>query len=954
MSISIIEQLRKDLSSNNINQYFSTTFADKIINSTDNSIYEVMPSAIFSPTNINDIEKLCQIINQDKYSEIDLIARGGGTGTNGQALGSGIIIDTFKLNKISQLDLVNKTVKVEAGVVLKDLNDYLKPHGLFFAPNVSTENRATIGGMIANDSAGKGSLIYGKTNHHVLDCNCVLINGDVVNNTTFKQHSLFLKLATISKYIKQNQILIDEVFKPIARPLSGYNLKYAFIDDDIDLVKLISGSEGTLAILYDATLKLLPIPKYKALIVSHYHTFLDALDDAKNLIKYQPNTIETIDEKVQKCASILPIWPDIAKLLDISSSDNYISNFIELDEDDQLLLINKLQEIQKDLQQRNIKYVVIDNNLQDIAKLWSIRSMAVGLAGKIALDKKPIAFVEDALVPPIHLKDFVKEFQQLLESYNLEYAMYGHSDVGCIHVRPLIDLTNDDEVKLIRIISDKVVALAKKYHGILWGEHGKGYRGEYIPQIFGDELYQIMCDIKTIFDPNNQLNRGKLVVSKLKSHHVVKIDQIELRGNLDRVISSKDIDYYNDAIICNGNALCFNHDNTNTMCPSYKVTANRIESPKGRAMLVKQWLRSVANYGITHQNTINVATIAKNALDSCLGCKGCSAKCPTGVSIPDMRSKFYNKFYNTYKKRTLQDLILAHIESIILFGAKSYKLFNLLNKLAGVCSFGIINRPNLTHGNNILKQLESCGALIYNVKEQSQITSGLHIYILCDVFTTYIDNDILFSSVKLFTKLGYQVIVIPPINTGKALLVSGMLDNFSAVAKKNHLLLSQIKSMDNNANIVALDNVITLSYRDDYPKFANALPLKINTIAEVLNKIDWSMLNGSQKNITMQLILHCTEQSNKPDEGRLWKNIFTKLGYTLDIIDTGCCGMAGSYGHLSQYQTNSQKLFNIHWDKFVSDDCMATGYSCRTQIKLQKKQVAIHPIKKILEIIEAI
>lgn len=944
----ILKTLKKELKNNNIIDKFNDDLSNKIINATDNSIYEIKPLAIFYPENINDIVKLCKIINQSKYHEIDIIARGGGTGTNGQALGSGIIIDTYKLNRIFELNLEHKTVKVESGVVLKDLNDYLKPYGLFFAPNVSTENRATIGGMIANDSAGKGSLIYGKTNNHIIDCNFILINGDVINNDNIKNSYLWEKLTQIQQQVKNNQDKVHQVFKDLARPLSGYNLKEAF-NDEINLTKLLSGSEGTLGILYDATLKLTTIPKYKILIVSHYENFLQALDDAKYLIKYNPLAIETIDEKIQKCASMLPIWQEIVKLLHIPTNNNYISNFIEFNENNQEIINNKLNATIKDLKQRNIKHVII-NNINDIHLLWSIRTMAVGLSGKIALDKKPVAFVEDALVPPYNLKNFVHDFQQLLESYNLEYAMYGHSDVGCIHVRPLIDLTNDQNTKLIRLISDKVVSLTKKYDGILWGEHGKGYRGEYIPEIFGDELYQIMVNIKQIFDPYNQLNRGKLVVSNLDKYKIQKIDEVTLRGQLDTIISNTDKKQFNDAIICNGNALCFNHDQTNTMCPSYKVNQNRIESPKGRAMLIKEWLRNKEIYGINHKNTKEIAYAAKNALDSCLGCKGCSGKCPTGVSIPDLKSNFYNQFFTFYKNRSLTEWLLSNIEKLILFSAKLPKLYNIITQIKFLPKFGIINQPKLQFGNNIFNQLKQYGAIIYKKNMIQTIQNNSAIYILCDVFTTYIESNVLINCVKLLQKLNYQVIIIPPINSGKALLVNGKIKQFQKIAAINYNLLNTIKNHHNNALVISLDNVLTLFYRDEYPKFATKLPLVILSIAELLSNIELPNLENKTENI--KLILHCTEQANKPDEAILWQNIFSKIGYQIEIINTGCCGMAGSYGHLKTYIENSKKLFLMNWQQYVDKNtCLATGFSCRSQAKIHSNQTINHPIIKIFDIL---
>ncbi len=645
-----------------------TDFANLVINATDNSIYEVLPSCVIQPQHQQDVQLLFKLANTEKFKTLTFTARGGGTGTNGQSLTTGVVIDTTRyMNNILEFNPTTKTIIVEPGVVLSQLNKFLQPHGLFFAPNVSTENRATIGGMIANDSAGKGSLVYGKTSNHVEDLSCVMLDGSIINFNAITNDALLNekqdnKSFELAKQIKELLVPVkDEIekrFIPLKRPLSGFNLQEAYQNNTVDLTKIISGSEGTLAFIINAKLKLTPILKYKALVVTHYDSFLDALGDAGFLIEHKPLAIETVDEIVQQSATSLAIWTELAELMGLDKNESCISNFTEFAEDNVESLNNKINSLENELIKKNMRFRIVRDSV-DIAKLWGIRSLAVGLVGKMPGTRKPVAFVEDALVPPHNLRKFVAEFRELLDGYNLNYAMYGHVDVGCVHVRPALDMKDSEDRAYIRLITEDVVKLTDKYHGLLWGEHGKGYRGEFAQHTFGPILYQVMRKIKAMFDPANRLNPGKLVTAENTLDQVTKIDVVTMRGELDQKINSTLQDEYSESMLCNGNAACFNQDVNNVMCPSYKVTSDRVHSPKGRAMLVKEWLRAKSTLGDDNYHTKEAAKVAFNAMQGCLGCKGCAGKCPTQVSIPDLRSKFYNTYYTQYESRTIREKLLA-------------------------------------------------------------------------------------------------------------------------------------------------------------------------------------------------------------------------------------------------------------------------------------------------------
>lgn len=950
--MSIIQNFKTEILKSGFRGVVHDDYATRLLNATDNSIYELMPDAVIQPQDFADLKLLLDVANQDLFRELCFTARGGGTGTNGQSLSKSIIIDFSRfMTKISAFNPEARTIMVEPGVILSDLNRFLAPHGLFFAPNVSTADRATIGGMIATDAAGKGSLIYGKTIDSLVSVKVILANGDVIDTEKMAVEKINDLENNISKQLYTQIIAllnpvqeeIQRIFPPLKRQLSGYNIKQCYKDGYFDLTPLIAGSEGTLGLVASATLKLLPIPKHKVLMVVHYSSFLEALKDAENLVKYKPLAIEAIDEKVQQSAQTLPNWPVLAKLLN-SEGKTYISNFIEFVADNINELNNTVDIVKHDLDKRNANYVVITDNNQ-INQLWSIRSLAVGLAGKMPGVRKPVAFVEDAIVPPENLASFVADLQEMLDADGLNYAMYGHVDVGCIHVRPALNMQDTSDQAKIRPITLGMIKLLNKYHGVLWGEHGKGFRGEFVPDVFGPVLYPVLCKIKALLDPHNRLNPGKLSAPKADIA-LTRIEKVTMRGQLDTVIDAENQKDFAGAMLCNGNAACFNKDSSNVMCPSYKVTKDRIHSPKGRAMLVKEWLRAKANKS---PDTKQIAKMTYDAMSGCLGCKGCSGKCPTQVSIPDLRTQFLDSYHTKYKRRSLRELALGNIEGILPIAAKFPRLWNFVHRYKLVPSFGLNNIPLFKVSRSLVSVLNELDVKFYSTPSQVTTLDKKAVVIFADVFTGFLDNQVLRSSITVFKKLGFKPYVIYPRTSGKALIVGGFIARFRKNAGKLSKLLTPL--FEANIPVIGLENTITLMFRDEVSKFARPFVGRVVTLAEFLsNQENLSTLKSSEIN-KYRLLPHCTEQAILPGEATLWKKVFASVGLSLDLQNAGCCGMAGHYGYLKEHQEHSQELFAMHWQKPLEvannneEKVLATGFSCRCQTLKEANMVIAHPIE---------
>ena len=613
---SFLAELRQSSFSGDIQHDYGT----RLITSTDNSIYQVLPQAVVFPKNAGDIEAVLLLTAQQKFCQsIKITARGGGTGTNGQSLTKGIVLDCSRyMNRILEVNIKQGWVRVEPGVVLDQLNEHLEPHSVFFAPNLTPSNRATIGGMVNTDACGKGSRIYGRTSDHVLELSCVLSNGETLESVPLDENNLSAYkqkpgvagevFKVVDQIVLEKADLIDEVFPNMSRFMTGYNLAkvYGNSEKNFNLNYLLSGSEGTLAVLSELKLRLTDLPKYKRLLVVKYEQFDDALRDAQILVESDPAAIETIDEKILSLAKEDEIYLKIKDFIEdeklksgkINRPTRTIS-LIEFCGNNKNKLENQISALCKIIDAKKNKsgeatgyYKTADP--QEIKNLWSLRKKGVGLLGNTKGERKPLPFVEDTAVPPENLAIYIRDFRKLLESYGLEYAMFGHVDVGCLHVRPALDLKNLEEEGWIRELSDQVVALVKNYGGVMWSEHGRGYRSEYTVEFFGEELHHDLRRIKEAFDPENRLNPGKIVTPISQGTDKVVSIEGPLRGHKDRQIAPELLKEYETAVNCNGNGACFDYSSKNVMCPSSRITRNNVHSPKGRAGMMREWLRLVS------------------------------------------------------------------------------------------------------------------------------------------------------------------------------------------------------------------------------------------------------------------------------------------------------------------------------------------------------------------------
>ncbi|GGB93386.1 FAD-linked oxidase [Marinobacterium zhoushanense] len=981
-------------------------YANRVVLATDNSIYQILPQAVLYPRNTQDLVRIAELAEQPRFREVVLSARGGGTGTNGQSLTDGLVVDISKhMNRILEINPDERWVRVQAGVVKDQLNAALKPYGLFFAPELSTSNRATVGGMINTDASGQGSVMYGKTRDHVLELTSVWLGGEVWSSKPMDEAELDKVKArddrigeahrVIDQVFGDNRELIDSTFPKLNRCLTGYDL--AHIRDEqgrFNLNSILCGGEGSLAFIAEAKLNVLAIPKHSALVNIKYDGFEASLRDAQALMEWGPTSIETVDSKVLNLAMEDIVWDSVASYFPQSAGEPEIRgiNLVEYTGDDEDKLREEVEALCRHLDSvsgqpgASFGYTVA-YGAGEINKIWGMRKKSVGLLGNAKGQKRPIPFVEDTAVPPENLADYIMEFRKLLDDHGLAYGMFGHVDCGVLHVRPAIDMKDPVQERLIRTITDGVAALTKKYKGLLWGEHGKGVRSEYAPEFFGP-LYPQLQRIKGVFDPRNQMNPGKIATPAIEGVELLKIDAVATRGQYDREVPEIVREQYDSAMNCNGNGACYNFDPNDAMCPSWKGTRQRIHSPKGRASLIREWLRLMARQGVDPvaearetrrtnallslpmklRNTwrrdrgeYDFSNEVHEAMMGCLACKSCVGQCPIKVNVPDFRARFLELYYSRYL-RPVKDYLVGSLEFMIPTLARfpapyNWAMNNALVRAVMRRFGGMVDSPVIcTH--SLRQGLDQRGIEWATPELIGSLSAGQReraVVIVQDAFTSYFETQLVLDLVDLLGHLGYYVMVAPFMPNGKPLHVHGFMTAFEKAAQRNSRMLSALE--DTGVALIGIDPSMTLTYRQEYADAVEGDLPKVALIQEWLSgelgriKLERDMPSGEFK-----LLAHCTEKTSAAPSLKQWQAIFAALGQKLDIISSGCCGMSGTFGHETANYERSKDIYDLSWRNIVNTQehrgqLMATGYSCRSQVKRMDNQALPHPVQVLLDVV---
>ena len=979
-------------------------YANRTVLATDNSIYQVLPQAVIYPRNKADLQRLTRLSSQTEWQSIVISPRGGGTGTNGQSLTDGIVVDMSRhMNRILEINAAEGWARVEGGVVKDQLNAALKPHGYFFAPELSTSNRATIGGMINTDASGQGSVLYGKTRDHVLELTTVLLDGEELTSGPISNVDLDhlkrqpgLKGAihrTVDDIFERRHDDIVARFPKLNRCLTGYDL--AHIRDEegrFNLNTILCGSEGTLGFIAEAKLNVLRIPNCSALVNVRYDSFESSLRDAQTLMQAAPTSIETVDSRVLGLAKGDIVWNSVAEYFPVNEGEVVEGiNLVEYTADSEEELkagIKRLTDLLDELQGQPGKcngYSVAWGD-KAVKQIWGMRKKAVGLLGNAQGEARPVPFVEDTAVPPENLADFIMDFRAVLDREGLTYGMFGHVDAGVLHVRPALDMKDPEQMKTVRRVTDEVVRLTQHYGGLLWGEHGKGVRSEFAPKFFGD-LYPELQAIKRAFDPHNQLNPGKIATTE-EAIPLLAIDAVKTRGDYDRTIPVESWEHQSEGMYCNGNGACFNYDPNDNMCPSWKGTRERKHSPKGRASLMREWIRVLGEQGwntkeaaaaeqrrfpLIHwfprawntwqrqRGDYDFSNEVYESMAGCLACKSCTGQCPIKVDVPEFRAKFLHLYYGRYL-RPLKDYFIGLLEFIIpflarrpfkwvynaLLGFKPVEAF--LRNVAGMVDSPRIHRKQLSR---IMRSLNIDWADASMLKGLNEAERKRSVVIVQDAFTSFFDTETTGEILECLQQLGFRVWVMPYRANGKPLHVHGFLKSFTWVAKRRQRDFAALA--DSGIPLVGVDPSMTLAYRSEYKKYLEGDVAPVLLLQEflALHKEQLAKYKPAIKADRATLLGHCTEKTNAAASMKDWDAIFQSLGLELTQQSVGCCGMAGTYGHETRNVKTSATIYDLSWrdtvDAIPTNQLVATGYSCRSQVKRMQGVELQHPLQFILK-----
>lgn len=948
-------------------------FKTRLLYATDASVYREIPMAVCRPKNEHDIRELMLFAREQK---IPLIPRTAGTSLAGQVVGHGIVMDFSKyMTSILQLNTEEKWVKVQPGVILDELNDFLKPHGLFFAPETSTSNRCMIGGMVANNSCGAHSLVYGSTRDHTLEVKAILSDGTTalfvsLSRDEFRKkcigNSLESKLYqqiyhVLSQQEIQKEIALQYPDPRIHRRNTGYALDlllrcnlFGDHQENFNFCRLLAGSEGSLAVFTEIKLQLVPLPPvHTALVCVHLTSIEEALQANLTALDHDPVAVELIDRIVLDCTKTN--ITQAANRFFIQGDPGAIL-VVEFAEHHPELIHRKITAMIDQMRQKKQGYHYPVLTDKDIGKVWALRKAGLGLLSNVPGDAKPVAVIEDTAIHVQQLPNFVAELKAILDSLNLQCVYYAHIGTGEIHLRPILDLKNKTDVEIFYQIALETARLVKKYKGSLSGEHGDGrLRGEFIPLMLGQNIYQILKQVKDTWDPHHILNPEKIVDTPgMKTS--LRYTPGQLYPKLKTFFRYPEADGFLRAVEkCNGSGDCRKlHTQKGVMCPSYQATTNEHDTTRARANILREFISHSS-----HKNPFNHQEI-KEVLDLCLSCKGCKAECPSNVDMGKYKAEFQQQYYLANGTPLRARLVsgfgqLNRIGSIFPaafnFFASS-KVFAPLIKLAA----GFAKERNLPRLHSLTwkkwarKQLPQLNQSLKNQDKK--------VVIFCDEFTNYNDTQTGINACLLLNQLGYFLEMPPVKESGRASISKGLLKKAQKLANQNIEMLYPYANKQ--TPIVGIEPSALLTLRDEYPdlcseeKLAHSRTVAANAFCIdefICRELDAGHIQASQFNGSRQKIYlhgHCHQKALSSVDFTV-KMLSIPGCFDIYPIECGCCGMAGAFGYEKEHYAVSMaiaelKLFPVIRQAEPESLIAAPGTSCRHQISEGTGRQALHPI----------
>ena len=919
----------------------------RIAYATDASAYREMPIGVAYPKNEDDI---IELIAEARRQHTHLIPRAGGTSIAGQVVGNGIVVDVSRyFNKILKFDQKARTVWVEPGVVRDELNIFLKPFGLFFSPETSTSNRCCIGGMVGNNSCGTHSLVYGSTRHHVLELRGILSDGTRFSTAERTGGPL---LESIYEQLEgwandpDARKLIEDSFpdKDLRRRSCGYAIDEAMADG-VNLNALITGSEGTLCFVTAIKLSLDPLPPQQQMVLcAHCHSLPESYQANLVALRHGPVAVELMDGKILELCrnnhtqdrNRFFIQGEPAALI-----------IVEFNGDD---MDSRANALEQELLDQGLAYHCSRVYGNDISRVWALRKAGLGVLTGVKGDNKPIGVIEDTAVSPERLPDYLDEFQKMIDRLGLSCVYYGHISTGELHLRPILNVKDKRERELFRQVAEETAKLVKKYHGSLSGEHGDGrLRGEFIPLVYGEEVYQMMRQVKQCWDPEGVFNMNKIVDAP-------PMDE-SLRYDVNQQYLCQDSDLMCSIEQCNGAGDCRKSNLIGgTMCPTFKLSHDELLSTRARANV----LREVLTRGIGDKKQ-DVEAL-EEMLYSCLACKGCKGECPSNVDMTQIRAQVLQQLYKQHGT-PFRSWMVARMAAIERLGHLVYPIYNYF--ASAQWSSSIIKKMvSFTPERSIPSLSPKTMHQLVRRGGRGAAKATRKVYLFADEFTDLQEAELGNIFAQLLRSLGYKVVIPRHVESGRAAISKGCLNLAARYAKKNVRLLRG--KITDETPLVGIEPSCILSFRDEYPRL---VPESMRDSAETLGRNcllfdEFIMREVARGNITSDqfredaveiwLHGHCHQKSLVGIEKTAAMLRLLK-GCKLHVIPSSCCGMAGSFGYEKEHYKTSLAIGEMvlfpairkatEHPGEVPAIVAAPGTSCRQQILDGTGVHAVHPIE---------
>ena len=938
----------------------------KALYATDASVYRKIPLAVAYPKDEKDLQILIEFATSN---HLTLIPRTAGTSLAGQCVGDGIIVDVSKyFTNILAFDELNKTITVEPGVVRDELNLFLKPFGLFFGPNTSTSNRCMIGGMVGNNSSGSTSIRYGVTRDKVLQIDGVLSDGSLVSfkELTSKEFKLKTQIKSLegsiyaSIYNELSQELVQQEIKnqfpkpSIHRRNTGYAIDelldsdlFGGKDASINIAKLLSGSEGTLVFSTAITLQLDTVqPKESVIIASHFESIKESLKATVLAMNHELYACELMDKVILDCTKNNR---EQAKNRFFIKGDPEAILMLEVSGDTKEEAQKKADELISNLNENNFGYHHPKVVGENIKRMFNLRKAGLGLLGNIIGDKKAVACIEDTAVDLNDLPNYIDEFTKIMDKYQQKAVYYAHAGAGELHLRPILNLKKSEDVSLFRKITTETALLVKKYQGSFSGEHGDGIvRAEFIPLMIGEKNYQLLRRIKKSFDPNNVFNKGKIT-------DAFPMDK-SLRYSIDRKEPEvKTIQDFSDnqgilklAEKCNGSGDCRKPASAGgTMCPSYRATKNEKDTTRARANMLREVLTNNEA-----KNKFDSAEL-KEVFDLCLSCKACASECPSNVDIATLKAEFLYQYQETNGYSFRSKLFANNVK------------YNKLGSIAPALTNAILNTPFAKAAMGVAQQRSvpklAPKTLRKWVKKQPKTSHAKTVYFFCDEFTNFYDVTIGKDAFYLFDKLGYNLKLIAHEESGRSFISKGFLKQAKAICNLNVAIFKDL--ITEETPLIGIEPSAILTFRDEYIRLADdtasaeRIAKNAFTFEEFLAKefekgaFNADLFTSATK--TLKIHGHCHQKALSGTHSS-FQILNIPKNYGVTIMNTGCCGMAGSFGYEKEHyaismQVGEDTLFPKIRNTSLETEIVAAGTSCRHQIYDGTERLAKHPITILKE-----